>query len=140
MIDLTHYTDAQILACTAYGENRGGGLDGMQSVMNVIMNRASKGGWWGNTPREVCLKRYQFSCWMGDTADYDATVNAPARGDSAYTIAYSLAQTALSTGISDITSGACYYFAKSISTWPHWAVGHTPCADIEGQLFFNDIP
>jgi hypothetical protein len=40
----------QVLARTAWGENRGGGQVGLQSVINVIMNRAAHPGWWGTTP------------------------------------------------------------------------------------------
>ncbi len=63
MIDLSQIADDGILARTAWGENRGGGIDGMTSVINVIMNRAHKPSWWGKTPREVCLKPWQFDCW-----------------------------------------------------------------------------
>ena len=56
--------DIRILAQTIWGENRGGGYLGMQSVCNAIMNRVKIGGWWGSTVMGVCLKPYQFSCWL----------------------------------------------------------------------------
>ena len=138
MTDITQWTDQHILACTAYGENRGGGADGMQSVINTVMNRANKPGWWGTTPREVCLKPKQFDCWMPDDPNYYAILKANTN-DIVFGSAYIMAQQALSGTLPDLTHGATYYIAKSIPSWPHWAIGHIPCADIAGQIFFNDI-
>src|SRR5271157_1776493 len=72
---------AQIIALTAYGENRSGGIAGMQSVINVIQNRrlqipitlTSRFGDYdiwkatGSSYHAVCLKDKQFSCFnIGD--------------------------------------------------------------------------
>ena len=129
-------SDLEIIARTAYGENRGGGSVGMQSVINVIFNRTNHG--FEDSAREVCLAPKQFDCWFPDTEDYRATVNAP-DDDPSMVIALKLTQEAINGTLTDITNGACYYFAASMKQWPHWAIGHTPCATIENQLFFNDI-
>ena len=131
-------SDHEIIARTAYGECRGGGSDGMQSVINVIMNRAKNPSWWGTDPRSVCLKPYQFSCWIPGTLDYQATLNDPDDFPSMAN-ALNLAQQAINGTLTDMTNGACYYIAASINPWPHWCEGHTPCANIASQLFFNDI-
>lgn len=138
MIDINTFDDKNIIARTAYGENRSGGIDGMQSVINVIFNRAKKSGWWGNTPREVCLKPYQFSCWLPDDPNWPLITSI----DETYPVfaeALALTQQAIDGGLPDITKGATYYFSDHMIQWPHWAQGHTPCATIEHQIFFNSI-
>ena len=55
--------DLDIAARTIWGEARGEGPEGMRAVAHVIANRATKGGWWGDTLWSVCLKPWQFSCW-----------------------------------------------------------------------------
>lgn len=129
------FSDVRILAMTAYGENRGGGDEGMQSVMNVVCNRVNSGiTWWGNDVRSVCLKHLQFSCWLPVDPNYEVILNA-----SDDDLPLSMAQDAIDGKLTDITSGATYYIAESIKTWPKWAINHVPCAKIAGQLFFNDI-
>ena len=56
-------SDLMIMAKTIWGEARGESYSGQVAVAWVIRNRAERGGWWGNTIREVCLKDQQFSCW-----------------------------------------------------------------------------
>lgn len=135
-IDLSKFSDTEILAKTAWGENRGGGAEGMQSVINVIMNRAKKPSWWGKTAREVCLKPYQFDCWLENDPNFQKLLNAD---DGAYTEAMNLADKALSGDLADLTHGSCYYFVKTMNPWPVWARGKQPTADIYGQLFFDNV-
>ena len=53
-------SDLMIMAKTIWGEARGESHNGQVAVAWVIRNRAERGGWWGNTIREVCLKDQQF--------------------------------------------------------------------------------
>lgn len=138
MTPIPDFSDVQILARTAYGENRGGGSQGMQSVLNVIMNRAKKPRWWGKTPREVCLKPYQFSCWLKTDPNL-ATIRTVTEATPLFSVAVALATKALAGELEDITKGATYYYAKSMKKPPAWAEGKTPCAVIASQLFFNNI-
>ena len=138
MIDITKFDDANILARTAYGENRGGGIDGMHSVLNVIMNRAAHPGWWGATPRDICLRPEQFDCWLPDDPNY-RIITTVTEAMPVFSTAMALAGMALAGTLEDITKGATYYFADTMTQWPHWAQGHAPCAVIAHQLFFNDI-
>lgn len=138
MIDLSNISDDNILAKTAWGENRGGGSDGMQSVLNVIINRSKKPSWWGKTPREVCLKPWQFDCWNENDPNLEKLLNVGI-SDGAYMTALELAGKALQGELADLTNGSCYYFAKTMNPWPVWARGKLPSADIAGQLFFNNV-
>ena len=137
MMDINQFTDEEVLAKTAFGENRGGGKPGMTSVLNVIMNRATHPTWWGDNPRDVCLKPEQFDTWNTDDPNYQRIMTV-SESDPAYEIALELAKEALAGTLPDITDGATYYYATSIDT-PYWAKGHTPCKLIAGQCFYNDI-
>ncbi len=137
-VDLSKFADQTIIAKTAWGENRGGGEEGMQSVINVICNRAAKPAWWGKTAREVCLKPYQFDCWLEYDVNYQKLL-AVTIADGAYMTALELASKALRGELADITNGSCYYFAKTMNPWPVWARGKMPIAEIAGQLFFKGV-
>jgi len=52
------------MAKTVWGEARGESVKGQIAVAWVIKNRADNPRWWGKTIEEVCLKKYQFSCWL----------------------------------------------------------------------------
>src|SRR5271168_1942669 len=58
--------EVQILARTAWGEDRSGSVLGMQAVINAIMNRVAHPSWWGTSALSVCLMREQFDCWLPD--------------------------------------------------------------------------
>lgn len=54
-------TDEQkIVAMTILGEARNQGQAGMYAVACVIAERSIS---WKKTPKQVCLKKFQFSCW-----------------------------------------------------------------------------
>jgi len=135
---LDSFSDKEVLAKTLYGENRGGGEEGMHSVANVIVNRSKNPSWWGDDIRSVCLKPAQFSCWNSNDPNYEVVINVTTE-DAIYTLALDIADQAIGGTLEDITDGATYYFAKSMTHWPKWAIDHTPCADIAGQLFFNNV-
>ena len=68
---------ARIMALTIWGEARGEGFQGRCAVGHVILNRVRKGGWWGNTVEEVCLKPWQFSCWNKGDPNREAMEKLP---------------------------------------------------------------
>lgn len=138
MITIDQLSTQEIMARTAYGENRGGGARGVQSVLNVIVNRATHPTWWGKSYRDVCLKPNQFDCWNPDDPNYEIIMNVK-ESDAVYASALEMASAAVPGLLPDITRGATYYYAKTTESPPYWARGRTPCANIEGQLFFNDI-
>ena len=130
----------QTLARTAWGENRGGGVPGLQSVMNVCMNRVAKQTWYGLNVIEVCLKNengiYQFDCWMPTDPNYKLIIGTLV--DALFLKALGMADRALAGNLPDITNGAVNYFAKTMATPPKWSLGKQPCADIGGQLFYKE--
>jgi hypothetical protein len=98
--------DQIILALCVWRENRGGGRAGMQSVANVIVNRAARRK--SNAYTE-CVRRLQFSSL---TAKGDPELIVwPADDDAQWMMALEIAGEAASGVLVDITGGADLYYA-----------------------------
>lgn len=123
--------DIAFSALTAWRENRGGGIEGMQSVLNVIWNRTQKRKL---SPYEVCVQRLQFSS-MTFHNDPQLAVY-PSLGDSEFAKALEMARDMCAGKLEDITGGADFYFAKSIPA-PDWATAYIQTAEIKDQLFYR---
>ena len=129
---MTSY-DIGIAALCAWRENRGGGRTGMQSVLNVLVNRAAKSG--ASIGIEA-TRKYQFSSM---TAPGDPNlVKYPETGDPQFATALDLAQQADDGTLLDITDGATFYYATSMENPPSWAASMTETATIENQKFFKE--
>lgn len=122
------------LARTLWGEARGEGVRGMQAVANVITNRVNRGGWYGATYQEVCLKPYQFSCWLDTDPNYNKLLNVTTK-DSQFAQAVQIAKKAYNGELDDITGGAINYHAKSAS--PYWAKTMSKTATIGNHIFYT---
>ena len=102
--------DEVFLAITAWKENRGGGVRGMTSVINVIMNRAKM----RNTDSYTeCVRPEQFSSLtsQGDPELITWPTRNSAGDWAAWEMALSLASEAADGTIEDITQGADLYYA-----------------------------
>lgn len=121
------------LARTAWGEARGEGEYGMQAVINVVMNRVKKGGWWGTTVSEVCKKSKQFSCWNKDDPNYKKIQEVTTQNREFATAVW-LAEQAITGKLTDITGGATNYHATSVN--PYWAKSMTMTAQIGSHVFY----
>jgi N-acetylmuramoyl-L-alanine amidase len=64
--------DKQLIALAIYGEARGESMQGKIAVGSVILERVDKKGWMGKTIQEVCLKPYQFSCFLPNDPNFPA--------------------------------------------------------------------
>lgn len=126
-----------VLARTLWGEARGEGADGMRGVACVILNRAGRPGWWGRSIAEVCLKPWQFSCWL-ESDPNRAKLLAVTVQDRSFRLAQEIARAALAGDLPDYSLGATHYHAVDIA--PSWAAGRTPCVVIGRHAFYNDIP
>ena len=119
-------------AITAWREDRGGGCNGMQAVLNVLHNRAivHKTSVYTEATRPM-----QFSAM---TAPHDPELTLwPAPGDENFKDALELAVKAQAGGLEDITNGAVSYYATSMKTPPYWAATMTRTAQIGGQIYFK---
>lgn len=121
------------VALCAWKENRGGGSEGMQSVINIILNRA-KSPKFPNTPYAVVYEYLQFSS-MTYHRDPEYLIQA-AETDPSWITALNLAKQG--SNLPDITQGATFYYALSLGKAPDWAAKMTPTVVICGQQFFRD--
>ena len=124
--------DQVVGALTAWRENRGGGVAGMTSVINVLVNRATHRG---TDVYTEAVRRLQFSSM---TAAGDPNlILFPADNDPQWQEALTLASQASRGSLDDITGGATSYYALSMTTPPYWAASMTKTVEIEGQVFFK---
>lgn len=140
--------DIVLLAITAWRENRGGLSTGMQSVANVINNRAVKTG---KSVYDICTAHEQFSSISMPGPE---AYLWPVENDSQWQDALQIAQQAAAGTLDDLTNGSTLYYApKAIQTtvtitlpdgstipfpkgWNAAAV--TFQATICGQVFFTE--
>ena len=128
---MTHQ-DIAIGALCCWRENRGGGTPGMQSVLNVLQNRATHRG---TSVYAEAVRRLQFSSM---TAPGDPNlILYPLDGDPQWAMALILAGQMSDGTLTDITGGATSYYADSMTTPPYWAASMTPTVEISGQKFFR---
>ena len=139
-------TDEDILARTIFGEARGEGFEGMEAVACVIMNRFKAKKWFTGyvvingqkipSVAQTCLKRFQFSCWNKNDANYEILQKVGIQ-NRIFCECLTIARRALSGQLTDFTNGALYYHTKQIK--PKWAIGKSPCYSVKNHLFYNDI-
>ena len=126
---------ATALVCI-WRENRGGAIPGMQSVLNVLMNRAARDG---SSVASEALKRLQFTSitFAGDPEirlGPDFLIGADAE---TWYQAAQLVEDAAAGTLADITDGAVNYYATSLTEPPSWAASMTKTVEIAGQVFFK---
>jgi len=141
--------DQFLLALTVWRENRGGGLSGMQSVANAIINRVAKHG---TSAYLECVRPLQFS---SITAKGDPELTLwPNDSDAQWQAALSIAAQACAGALEDITHGATLYYAPKDQAWKKrfrlpsgesvvfpdsWnAAAVTFVGEVAGQLFFRE--
>ncbi len=126
-----------LLSMTLWGEARGEGLEGMQAVANVILNRARKplDHWWFHKTyvkqpirdrvKALLLKQWQFSIFNLEDPNRKKIL-VPWKYDSRkiWTSAKMVAAGALDGLLEDNTHGADHYHSyprNRLDLWPSWA-------------------
>ncbi len=134
------FGDLDVMARTVYGEARGEIETGKIAVAWCIRNRAEldlgndgKPDWWGEGIGGVCLKPYQFSCWLPKDPMFPK-INAAKTSQLLDCLKACYA--VLVGEAPDPTGGATHYYAAAIAS-PPWAVGRTPAAVIGAHRFFR---
>jgi spore germination cell wall hydrolase CwlJ-like protein len=74
---------AQIMALTIYGEARGESDAGKVAVGSVILERVDHRAWDGRTVQEVCLRKWQFSCFLENDPNFGKLLNIAENWDAA---------------------------------------------------------
>lgn len=132
--------DVEVLAKTVWGENRGNGVAGMQSVAWTIINRARQPGTrFPSTISGVCKQRVQFSCWNeGDpNLKLCAAVN---ESEPSYLQAIYAATSVLSGQVEDMTLGSTHYHSAKMKVFPSWAAKLKRTAEFAGHIFYIENP
>jgi N-acetylmuramoyl-L-alanine amidase len=129
--------DQMVLALCIWKENRGGGIAGMQSVANVVMNRAAKHH--DSVYAEV-YKPLQFTS-MSYQHDPQLLIQCTAQSSvedrHTWAQAQQIAGQAASGSLPDLTGNATNYVAESLTPKPSWCSTMTQTAIIAGQVFFK---
>ena len=138
--------DVWVLAQTLWGEARGDGLEGIEAVACVIMNRFRAKKWFTGYKmengvkiagiRETCQKRFQFSCWNNNDVNYQKLLRVD-ENDASFVRCLNVAKKAIAGKMTDFTNNATFYHTKNIK--PKWALHHAPCYETKGHFFYNDI-
>jgi len=105
---LAQVNDTVCMLKNIYHEARGEGVEGMQAVALVTLNRAKQQD---KTVCEVVYQRKQFS-WTNTTKGR----NKPIKGN--IDAAYNVASAAMSDKLIDFTGGATHYHTKKVK--PIW--------------------
>jgi len=130
-------TDYDAMFRTIYGEARGESLEGMIAVGWVIRNRATIGGWWGNTIKDVCYKPYQFSCWNENDPNFNI-LQSLALSNKGALMCLGVAAAVLNEIEPDPTKGATHYHTKQVK--PKWASQIDKItATIGNHIFYKGI-
>ena len=130
-------SEREVVAATLWGEARNQDEQGMRAVACVIANRARTRYRRCASAREVCLDRWQFSCWNAGDPNLPKMLAVARQPDRAFGRALALADALLAGALTDITRGARHYHTSRVT--PSWARGRSPCAVWGDHLFYNDV-
>lgn len=129
--------DAEVLAKTIYGEARGEPEEGQYAVGATVINRLSMHTWYGDTVTGVCLKPYQYSCWLRSDPNYQKLIVMD-DSDPLLRPFINIAEEIIN-GANDPTKGATHYYAVSIPP-PAWIANATFTVQIGHHRFYKDVP
>jgi hypothetical protein len=119
---------AGIVALTLLAEARGEGQDGMAAVAAVINQRAINRNM---SAEDVCLQRWQFSCWNGKTeADLLHLYSSKMAPWALYLERNITRMNRAKIGNAD------HYYADYIQA-PYWARGKKPVAIVGKHKFYR---
>lgn len=130
-------TDIEALAKTIYGESRGEPPEGQIAVGFTVLNRLALNTWYGHSIEEVCLKPYQYSCWLKSDPNRSKMDSLSVDSDelqSFVDIAYQI----INTQIDDPSLGATHYYAVYINP-PAWISQATFTVQIGQHRFYKDV-
>lgn len=138
-LDTDQFDDLQIIARSAWGENRSLGRPGMQATINSAQNRLASGvRWWGHSLRTILLHPYQYSCWNALDPNRPKLM-AITETDQEFKISLDLARSAIDGSLEDCVNGADSYVVSTIPKLPNWTHGLDPVAIIGITWFYRTV-
>ena len=126
-----------IAARTIYGEARGEGYDGQRAVAWVIRNRVENPKWWGDDLESVCLKKYQFSCWLESDPNREKLQSVSYEDPDLRRCLMALLEV-LDSG-NDVTQGATHYLVSTLEPKPEWYSDDKVICRIGHHAFLKDV-
>jgi len=127
--------DRQIVASCMVLEAGGEGSEGMQAVLNVVLNRAN--GYLHRMVQET-IKTGAFSCmssvWRSNSPDYSPLIDRAMSQPGAYDEALQLISVMEQGLLKDNTGGATHYHADYIR--PYWAGSLRYLTTIGHHIFY----
>lgn len=128
LLILPSQLSAGVVALTILAESRGEGRDGMAAVSCVISQRAINRNL---TPEQVCLQKWQFSCWNGKSeSDLEHLYKTPQAKYALYLEANIDRMNRAKIGYAD------HYYASYIKP-PYWAKGRKPVTQLGRHIFYK---
>ena len=134
-VNLTYNDKKQIscLAENAYYEARGEPKRGIIAVNNVVLNRTKQADKFGRTPCEVIYKKANNNCafsWVCDDTIDDK------KNPAVYQAVYKISENVYLENVSDVTGGATYFHAATITRKVWSNVKKTK--QIGNQIFYRE--
>ena len=130
------FEDLDIMAKTMWGESRNQDTSGQIAVASVIKNRAEARRWYGDTPKEVCLKDWQFSCWNEGDPNKEK-MEQLSKTDPIYIKMLGIGFLVMSGKIKDNTQNSTHYHTKAVK--PKWSYNVQPVCEYGEHLFYNNV-
>jgi len=121
--------ETKIIAITILAEARGEKQSGMYAVGAVIAQRAFERK---QTPTEVCLKKWQFSCWNGKSLKSMEHLLKGSQAKYAITVAKNIKKLSR-----EYVGYANHYHATWMKKLPYWAKGQKPVKTIGQHAFYK---
>jgi cell wall hydrolase len=138
-------TPTQVVAMTIRGEAAAEVVEGQIAIGCVIRNRLLHPERFGGSWSEVCLRKWQFSCWIpeGGQANYRSLLAACEQAQLGLKPwpeqCLWIAEGIITGRAADRVVGATHYYADWMAVPPKWAEGQTPCATIGVHRFYRGI-
>jgi len=128
LLILSSKLSAGVVALTILAEAYGEKEAGMAAVACVISQRAINRNL---TPEQVCLQKWQFSCWNGKSeSDLEHLYKTPQAEYALYLEANITRMNRAKVGYAD------HYYAEYIKP-PYWAKGRKPVARLGKHIFYK---
>lgn len=125
---------------TCWAEARGEPLEGQVAVAWVIRNRAERPRWWGRSLEEVCLKPFQFSCWLPSDPQSKKLADPKTLETASYKAMLTVVRDVMAGRIADPTGGADHYCTLAVAPATKWAKDRKPIRVIGNHNFYRLEP
>lgn len=124
----------EIFARLIYGEASGETLEGKRAVASVVMNRLKRPARYGNSLKDVMLRRWQFSCFE-EVPSLRRVTSVP-YDDPVFLDCVAVAHLYMVGKLRDVVNGADHYYAESIANNPpDWSLKYAFVKKVDHHYF-----